>query len=41
MCREGSDRVGGVGQDKGVEGGQVKGFRAAEEKVQMIKRSGG
>ena len=41
MGREGSHRVDGVGGDMGVEGGQIKGFKEAEEKVPMIKGKGG
>lgn len=41
MGREGSHRVDEVGGDVGIEGGQIEGFKAAEDKVPMIKGSGG
>ena len=41
MGREGSHTVDGVGGDMGVEGGRIKGFKEAEEKVPMTKGNGG
>lgn len=41
MGREGFHSVDGVRGDMGIEGGQIKGFKAAEEKVPMIKGNGG
>lgn len=41
MGREGSDGDGGGGGRRGVEGKQIKGFKAAKEKGKVIKRRSG